>query len=306
MADRNYWEPKPPSNGIELTKRGLTVELCMYILRHSAKKEIDAIKDIQDAVKIWCQCAPINLRIVAIRPTTPSTEKRPLDLYLADLAGQTPCNPPPRAIIDQLLKIPRPECPDPSIAIPVFYVPGPHLEGGQATGCHAFRSRGDINPEHLIILTDLADGRVLAHELGHALFTRRNGLDPQGNVIWLNDDPDDNQDPASPIHNLDPSNLMYSGPHPDSNPQITEKQKNTAEVSVLVRPEDLAFGWEIHKLAVAFKKMIVHETHDEAGSDDALESLWHFEVGLLKSDYTTAIPATRKDWRQDPLPSATA
>jgi hypothetical protein len=77
----------------------------------------------------------------------------------------------PEDVEKQLFNIPRPGSPDITTSVAVFYIPGRHLKDGEfARGCHHFRRRdGDGRPEHLILLTDGAKGRVLAHELGHAL-----------------------------------------------------------------------------------------------------------------------------------------
>jgi hypothetical protein len=39
MKDRNFWDPQTPPNHSDLTKEGLVVELCIYVLEHSVKTE---------------------------------------------------------------------------------------------------------------------------------------------------------------------------------------------------------------------------------------------------------------------------
>jgi len=129
----------------------------------------------------------------------------------------------------------------------------------------------------------------LAHELGHALFTREIGSNQ-----WINDDPDPNAD-ASRIHNSDPQNLMF--PNVPMNPVISPAQRSQAKESDLTLRQTLAIGYrenKTFKLGVRLRTLHVHSTDDEAFSDDALESTWNFTV-------STGLIRNTKPWNMDPL-----
>jgi hypothetical protein len=295
MPDRNFWDPSTPSNHTTLTKDGLVVELCIYVFEHSAKDEAQVRADVAGASAIWCQ-SNINIQAVHFERRPPLPPSEPLDLNSTDLAGQFLCNPLPDAVRDQFFNIDRPGCPDITKSVAVFYIPGRRLQDGFASGCQQFRIQGgDGRPEHFILLTDEADGRVLAHELGHALFTREIGPNQ-----WINDDPDPNAD-ASRIHNSDPQNLMF--PNVPMNPVISPEQRSQAKESDLTLRQTLAIGYrenKTFKLGVRLRTLHVHSTDDEAFSDDALESSWNFTVSTVKPDGTKLTSGT-KPWSMDPL-----
>jgi len=280
-------------------KHGLVVELCTYVLEHSVKDDLAVRADVEKASEIWCQeNSKINLQAVVYSRIPPLPPSEPLGLSSPDLAGQIFCDQLSEAAVNQFLGIQRPGCTDLTRSIAVFYVPGHRLAGvATATGCHHFRVQGaDGKPEHLIILSDDADGKTLAHEVAHALLVRETAPNK-----WINDDPDPDGDPANKIHNKNPGNLLFRNV-PD-NPLISFQQGSQARASLLTHPEDLAFGFRENKsfqLGVTFKKLIVHSSSDEAGSDDALESSWNFKVSVVRSD-KSVVSSSNKSWSKSPL-----
>lgn len=279
MADRNVWDPTTPLNHSDFTKRGFVVELCIYVFEHSTKDVKTVRADVEGASAIWCQ-SNINVQAEQFKKlSSPLPPSRPLDLNSTDLAGQTICNPMPDAVRDQFFDIAKQLCPDITKSIAVFYIPGARLNDGFATGCHQFRVSGNVDnkPEHFILLSDEADARTLAHELGHALFTREIAT-----LTWINDDPDPKRD-ASKIHNQNPKNLMF--PSVPANPEISPEQMFQAKQSALTKDQTLATGFKEtkpFKLGVKFKKIKVDWSSDEYTSDDALESTWKFDVTVVK------------------------
>jgi hypothetical protein len=297
VADRNFWDPPTPPGSTTFTKHGLVVDLCTYVLEHSVKDERAVQADVEEASKIWCQGdSGINIQAAVFFKFPPLPPSEPLDLRSPDLAGQIFCNALSGAAGDQILNIPRPGCADLTRSIAVFYVPGARLGGG-AIGCHHFRVKSvDGRPEHFIVLSDEADGKLLAHEVGHALLVRETVPN-----TWINDDPDPNGDPADKVHDKDPQNLMF--PSVPNDPDISPPQGAQARESLLTRGEDLAFGFRENKpftLGVTFKKLIVHSSSDEATSDDALESSWNFKVSVVRTDESVVATETRT-WTRDPL-----
>jgi hypothetical protein len=281
--DRNVWDRVTPQGFVELRADALTVELCVYVMQHSAKKPEQVRADVELARDIWCQ-GKINIQAVHWETLAPLIDVvGPLDLTSADLAGQIPCATLSNDARRQLFAIGKPHSPagDPTRFIAVYYIPGSNLQEG-ASGCHSFQFQGEAPPEHMILLTDRADGRVLAHELGHALFTRAAG--PQS---WTNDDPDPSQSAGDRLHNANPQNLMY--PNVSADPRISPEQVTVAQRSHLVTLQQLTFGFrenKRHKLGVTLKTLHVDWAHDEALSDDALESNWTFAVGTRNTKGT--------------------
>lgn len=273
--DRNIWDKDPFNSSTKLIKKGLVIELCLYFFKDSAKDENKARTDVEIARDIWCQ-GGINVQAIHWERLSPLPISEPLDLNSSNLARQISCGGMSEAEQNQLFSIGRPNCPgNINKSIAVYYIPGRRLADGFASGCHRFRPLGgDGLPEHIILLTDEASGQVLAHELGHALFTRQIGTN-----TWINDDPDQNMDPSSKIHNKNSQNLMF--PNVPTVPVISATQSAQAKSSHLVFLEDLVFGFKDttpFKLDVSMKTMHVEWTDDELFSDDALESSWDFHV----------------------------
>jgi hypothetical protein len=276
VMNRHFWHKQTPAGFTDLTKSGHVVELCIYSFEHSAKDETQVRADVEKAAAIWCQ-GGINVQASHWERLGPLAPSEPLDLSSHALAEQIPCggNLSDQAR-DQLYELGRPNCPGNSFeSIAVYYIPRSHFQGSSGSGCHQWRTQGtDGKPEHIILLTDEADGRVLAHEIGHALFLRETGSN-----VWINDDPDPSMDPNNTGHNTSPQNVMF--PSVSQNPVVSSEQASQARRSRLVRLKDLAFGFTDNKpfkLGVKMKTLHVDWTSDELFSDDALESTWKFRV----------------------------
>lgn len=297
MADRNVWDPVTPPSYTNLKTRGLVVELCVYVFEHSVKNEVKVRADVQEASEIWCPSS-INIQVINFMQLPSFRPSEPLDLNSTDLAGQISCNSLPDAVRDQFFNIVGPECPDITKSVAVFYIPGRRFQDGFSTGCHRFRVQGiDRRPEHLFLLTDEVNGRVLAHELGHALFTRESA--PH---TWINDDPDPGMDVSNKIHNSNPGNLMF--PKVPANPVISTAQSSQAKKCDLILDQRLTYEFKEnknYKLGVKLKQITVHSSSDEATSDDALESSWAFKVSIVKNDGLTEVDSKTETWNQDPL-----
>src|SRR5215212_1650421 len=274
--NRNFWDRRTPAGFTDMTKRGYVVELCIYSFEHSAKDETKVRDDVKKASAIWCQRG-INVQASHWERLAPFGLSEPLDLNSHTLAEQIPCSNLSDQATDQLYAIGRPNCPSNSFeSIAVYYIPRDYFQGSSGgSGCHIWRTQSiDSKPKHIILLTDKADERVLAHEIGHALFLR-----DIGSGQWINDDPDPSMDPNNRGHNTSPQNLMFPSVSP--NPVISPEQESQAKLSQLVRIKDLAFGFTDNKpfkLGVKMKTLHVGFTSDEIFSDDALESTWKFTV----------------------------
>ncbi len=139
--------------------------------------------------------------------------------------------------------------------------------------------------------------RVLAHELGHALLTRSAGPGQ-----WTSDDPDPQQDPMNPGHNLNPENIMH--PIVGPNPSISREQIEQVRKSALVKERPLVSGFtegKPFKLGVKFKTINVKKSDDELFSDDALESSWVLRVTGFDAAGTEIAGPKQHKWNMDPL-----
>ena len=274
--NRNFWDRRTPAGFTDMTKSGFVVELCIYSFEHSEKDETKVREDVKKASAIWCQRG-INVQASHWEKLAPFGPSEPLDLNSHDLAEQIPCSNLSDQARDQLYAIGRPNCPSNSFeSIAVYYIPRAHFQGSSGgSGCHIWRTQSiDSKPEHIILLTDKADERVLAHEIGHALFLR-----DIGSGQWINDDPDPSMDPNNRGHNTSPQNLMFPSVSP--NPVISPQQETQAKSSQLVSIKDLAYGYTDNKpfkVGVEMKTLHVGFTRDEGFSDNNLESTWWFTV----------------------------
>jgi hypothetical protein len=297
MADRNVWDPPTPSTFIEFSQRGLVVELYIYRFEKSAKDDDAIRKDVEDAAKIWCQ-SKINIQVAHLDKIPPFTAVEPLDLSVDDLARNLSCSGMTPQVRDQFLSIPRPGNPNIRRSIAVFYIPGTKFQDG-GSGCHQYKWQGtDGEPEHFILATDAMNGRVLAHEVGHALLVQK--IPPPEN--WANADPDPERDPNSPGHNTNAQNLMF--PSVPQNPIISDPQQAVAKSSLLVSEQMLVFGFKdstFRKLAVTIKTLNVTQSSDEWTSDDELESEWKFRVSTIRKSDGAVLLANTKLWTKDPL-----
>lgn len=294
MADRNVWDPQTPPHYMEHVQRGLVVELYIYRFGLSSKDDKQIRADVEGAGQIWCQ-ANINVQAVYLDKLAKQRPSEPLNLNSPDLARDFACGAMPDAVRNQFFNIQRLGDPDLTKSIAVYYIPGEQMQDG-ATGCHQFRFQGiDGKPEHIILLTDNANGKVLAHELGHALFTRS-----VGSGQWINHDPDPNAD-ASKLHNTDPRNLMF--PSVPDNPVITPPQSSQAKQCALTHDQGLVFGFKEDqplKLGVKITTLDVKDSWDELTSDDELESSWTFSVNVAPKN-APAPPTMVHTFNRDPL-----
>ncbi|MER5463828.1 hypothetical protein ABT010_24685 [Streptomyces sp. NPDC002668] len=292
--DRNIWDEKTPPPDFsepfaELRKDAMTVELCVYSLQGS-KKGLEQVRTVaQDAGRIWCQ-AGVNVQVVHWEALPPLNIAGPLTLNSTDLARQIPCDSLSDAARSQLMAIGKPNAPagDPTRLVPVYCIPGNNLQNApSASGCHRHVNNP---PDHMILLTDSADGRVLAHELGHALFTRS-----AGPSSWMNEDPDPGRNDNFPIHNTNPQNLMY--PSVSVNARISPEQVTVAKESRLVTRQPLVYGFREEKrfkLGVNIKTLHVDSVSDENFSDNALESTWTFTVATSKTKESSKVFANSR------------
>ncbi|MEU4494864.1 hypothetical protein AB0F96_15800 [Streptomyces sp. NPDC023998] len=291
--DRNTWDKKTPPGFTELRKEAMTVELCVYSLQNSRMKEINQVRAVAEAAgKIWCQ-GGVNVQVVHWEALPPLSIAGPLNLNSTDLARQIPCGSLSDAARSQLSTIGKPNAPagDPTRLVAVYCIPGNGFQDApSASGCHQFQFQGNTSPDHMILLTDSADGRVLAHELGHALFVRLTGPNS-----WMNEDPDPGRNVSDRLHNANPPNLMYSSV--SEKPSISPEQVMVAQKSRLVTRQSLFYGFrenKRYKLGVDIKTLHVDEVSDEITSDNALESSWMFAVG-------TSIIKNRKPYENSRL-----
>jgi hypothetical protein len=310
-VNRNVWDPSDLAAGSsEMMETKPVVELSIYFTADSQKDETQARQDWDVAKDIWCQ-AGINIQVS-------HWERLSGD---ADLPGETeqiPCDGLSGGLLDLLFQKghtnrPSPDedndSPDPldhaSECIPVIYMHGDYFApvSDHITGCEQFRWHGsEDSPEHIILLTDRADGRVLAHELGHALFARH---DPSAG--WIGSDPDPHQDPADKIHNKDPHNLMFHSV--PQRPEISPEQSSVAQKSRLVSHKPLVYGItdnKPYKLKVSMDELHVSNTDDAGLFDDDLESHWRFTVntGVFTNPSHDTFAATagyERHWDRDGL-----
>lgn len=307
--DRNIWDPPTPEGNIELGEHGRVVDLHIYVLARSRKDDAAVRNDVARAASIWCQeNSRINIQAVSSYrfpelPTDLTGVEGQIDINLFDLAERID-NPILPEIRDQFAFLAENTTQNLRTRLAVFYLPGHQFMNGDA-GLHAYWwPDPDKSPKHVILLSNQADGRTLAHEIGHALFTMKTPLN-----TWQNLDPDDEQDPQDPWHNTSPRNLM--SPHLPPDPlqpnrqlgtHITDVQAERARMSPLLDENRfLVSGFRTQEwtLAVEFKDITSHGSAD--GNDDVLESSWTLSASTEDASRSRVRSSLSDTWSQDPL-----
>lgn len=195
------------------------VNLCIYFCP-GANVDNGRVNNNVQRAQVWNKCG-IQFLIKHQQNTSDDSHFQYVDREI-EYGGGDPINAPTK--LRRMFSF-RPKCDPEDVAI--YYVNGNTFQSG-ATGGSYFGEHPELVPrkQYSIILTNDADFNVLAHELGHLLFTRFEG----GNVI--NDDPDPNQDPNDRGHNTNPCNLMFPAIR---STDITEPQCELANRSELAK-----------------------------------------------------------------------
>ncbi|MDN4526371.1 hypothetical protein [Fictibacillus fluitans] len=260
-----------PKDAIQINaKKCRVVNLCMYITPtstyfHNPHQKEEICKIVQEASTIWCD-AEIVFNVNRIDELQHVRTDPPFEKLRAE---DITCN---ADIGERLVNLfnTRPGCDDLTIA--VYWIGGNAFQDG-STGCHHFSfSTPKEHLQHSIVLTDNANGKVFAHELGHALFVREK---TPGD--FFNDDPGPGTDPNDPIHNKNSDNLMNH----IAGTQTTDDQRKVAKNSKLVVQEfcDVSFIPLFPKrFEVEILSMGVHEVDDGLDPDDDLELRWNFNI----------------------------
>ncbi|MEB2280174.1 hypothetical protein LAV73_09210 [Lysinibacillus xylanilyticus] len=141
----------------------------------------------------------------------------------------------------------------------------------------------NANMRYTIILTDNARSEVLAHEVGHILFSNfQNGRDIGPGT-----------DPNEPIHNLSTANLMHptapDAPDPMKNINyLTGEQCRIANVHPLIQSKKFPTGFitKIYTYLINFTKLSVQYSDDGVG-DNTLEARFDFSA-LINNSVTVS------------------
>ncbi|MES5949608.1 MULTISPECIES: hypothetical protein [Bacillus cereus group] len=193
------------------------VNLCIYICpgANVANGRVD--KDVQIA-QVWNKCG-IKFLIKHQERTSDDGYFQYTD-HEIQFNGGDPTNAPEK--MKKLFSY-RPECDPEDIAI--YYVNGDTFHNG-VTGGSYFGNNPILTPtkQYSIILTNNANHDVLAHEIGHLLFTRLEGSN------YVNHDP--NPDPNDLQHDNNLCNLMFRN---FTSTDITTAQCELANRSELVK-----------------------------------------------------------------------
>jgi hypothetical protein len=264
---RNYWDPPDKPGANVITKKARYVNLCIYHLQDSTKDKAAVQADVQGASAIWCQA---NINIQAIR----YAELKKPEVHADVISCGNFKNGLPSSIADLFNTRTGQGCDDIHKTIAVYYVSGASLmDGPSVSGCSYYECDDTGPHKYSIILTDKADARVLAHEIGHALLAR--GLYPN----CTDDDPDPQHDPGDSIHNTNSNNLMKGGVAADTATELTAPQIRQTQASKLVQEDALVVGFATLKddFRVEFLELKVLYTDDGVWNED-LETRWHFKV----------------------------
>ncbi|HDR7613329.1 TPA: hypothetical protein QCX47_005096 [Bacillus mycoides] len=284
---------------------GWSVNLCIYIVPGSQAEQGDRIfNHVRDASNIWQKCN-ITICIKKIQFLTGTFP----NINAVNITNTITL---PNDFVN-LLRNNRQDCNEDDIA--VYYIPGNvynlpgvnPLDQPQASFHFTATPPSEVPTQHSIIMSDGAVGRVLAHELGHALLLRERGApcsnfhiirDSRGREIgqyigWGNDEPDPNSRAADCKHHTDPNNLMEPHVNPGET-TITDMQRDIAVQSRLARhyPSDFR---------VEFQMIDVHFVNDGL-FDQELESNWIFNVWRLDAgNPENAILVGTETWDEDHL-----
>ncbi len=270
---RNYWDPADKPGANVITKKARYVNLCIYHLQDSTKDKAAVQADVQGASAIWCQA---NINIQAIR----YAELKKPEVHADVISCGNLKNGLPSSIADLFNTRTGQGCDDIDKTIAVYYVSGASLmDGPSVSGCSYYECDDTGPRKYSIILTDKADARVLAHEIGHALLAR--GLYPN----CTDDDPDPKHDPGDSIHNTNPNNLMKAVAAYTAT-ELTAPQIKQTQASKLVQEDDLVVGFATLKddFRVEFLELQVFWTDDGVFNED-LETRWHFKVNSKNVDW---------------------
>ncbi|MGE6599280.1 hypothetical protein, partial [Bacillus proteolyticus] len=205
------------------------VNLFIYVTPESNTTNDRIDKLIAEAIKIWGKCDIgkikfINKGVLQIPMDPNRNAEYTFHENEISLVGGTTRDRLPQKVKNLLDT--RPNCGETDIA--VYFVGGKHTFTDSRIA-NAFTHVKNEHTEYSIILTESANSRNFAHELGHVLFFRKFDPDPQSPRHWIDDDPDSQRNPSDPAHNTNPSNLMFPGGGTD----ITSVQCQTAYDSIL-------------------------------------------------------------------------
>lgn len=307
----NWWANDVPLGATAVENELRIVNLCIYRLPNVSIPD-DTIKDIlKKAGTIWCQCFITVISNINPQDLKEDGDRKSGDLTFIDDANTIPLvaerlqaggTPNPwdsiqKKVSNQLTRdYNRPGCTPTDVA--VYFIQGTHFKDG-ATSTTVFENgkifivmpQGNYtNPDSIEVM-----GSVLAHELGHALFLRKNS---SGNFVM--DNPDiPHQVPNDVAHDDRPDNLMHYPVirHPNiSQPQCQQAQKSQfvkfADVLVAYKPAPKCTKIKVDFLN--YKCIAIHNSGAFPSSSDKVRP--HFSVGTTQGEQV-------KNWDEDNLQS---
>lgn len=284
-----HFNPTIPSNAEKIEEEFKYVNLCVYITPSSLSTEAKICETINKASKIWCNNCKIILNVNGVKKLDNDDQLTDQELSVEELeqlqaeditsADELDHNETAAKLVNHFQPIP---CTSEPFII-VYYIGGEKFQSGEDGFARFF-----LTPDrYVIVLTDKARAEVLAHEVGHILFSHHQN----GN------DPDNNRDPDDKIHNRSRKNLMHPSA-PDVNepivkdPQyITEAQCEVASSNPLVQEKmfEVGFKTKIFTYQILFTDLHVWYSDDGPFGNYDLEATFTFTVNDTNSQWKSDV-----------------
>lgn len=273
-----FFHPTIPENAEIIEKDFKYVNLCVYIVPSSTTDEAKICADVKKASLIWCNNCNITLNVAGIRKLEDERDNlSDYNLTVEELENLTADkidsanNFASNATADKLVNTFQPLPIISGPVITVYYIGGTNFNSGE-DGLANFSLP---NSRFTTILTDKASPEVLAHEVGHLLFSHRlNGIDP-----------DPARNPNDKIHNLSRKNLMNpispkaKDPITKDPEYITDVQCRVANGHPLIQEKKFPVGFQTKTFIylIHFSKLSVLYA-DDGLLDNDLEATFEFSV----------------------------
>ncbi|MEH7126139.1 hypothetical protein V7127_23280 [Bacillus sp. JJ1773] len=273
-----HFNPSIPSNAKPIIEELKSVNLCIYVTPSSRAEEAKICETVKKASLIWCNNCNFILNVEGISKLDDANsqlsdqglsveELKALTAESIISAAEINSNKTAEKLVNNFEPIPCSSIP----FIIVYYIGGRTFQSGE----DGF-ARFDLSKNrYVIVLTDTASPEVLAHEVGHILFSKfQNG-----------NDPGPNRDPQDKTHNKSEKNLMHhtapnvQEPITENREYISSTQCEVASSDPLVQEKKFIVGFKttLFTYLITFHKIHVHYSNDGV-LDSTLEATLYFNA----------------------------